>query len=134
MVEATFTNPFAASVNDWDYGFSLRTNGSYKYWLVVGSEGTWELADRQGSVDDEVTVGEGDLFNLNLGANETNHLRVIAWGNTGFFFVNDEFISKLDLSGNQDSGDIEVITAFYFDHEIEGEATGYANFNVIPLP
>ncbi|MCB8925813.1 MAG: serine/threonine protein kinase [Ardenticatenaceae bacterium] len=134
MVEATFTNPFAASVNDWDYGFSLRTNGSYKYWLVVGSEGTWELADRQGSVDDEVTVGEGDLFNLNLGANETNHLRVIAWGNTGFFFVNDEFISKLDLSGNQDSGDIEVITAFYFDHEIEGEATGYADFNIIPLP
>jgi serine/threonine-protein kinase len=134
IAEATFTNPFAASVNGWDYGFSLRSNGSFKYWLVVASEGDWQLADRQGSVDDEVTVAEGDLTNLNLGENEQNQLRVIAWGNTGYFFVNDEFIAQLDLSGNQDSGDIEVITAYYFDHEIEGEATGFGDFTIIPLP
>ncbi|MBK7895384.1 MAG: protein kinase [Anaerolineaceae bacterium] len=134
IVEATFTNPFAASVNDWDYGFSFRTNGSFKYWLVVASEGNWQLADRQGSVDDEVTVAEGDLTNLNLGENEQNRLRLIAWGNVGYFFVNDEFIARLDISNNQDSGDIEVITAFYFDHEIAGEATGFDGFTVIPLP
>ncbi len=134
IAEATFVNPFAASVNDWDYGFSFRTNGSYKYWLVVASEGSWELADRQGSVDDEFTVAEGNLPKLNLGANETNRLRLIAWGNVGYFFVNDEFVDKVDLSSNQDSGDIEVITAFYFDHEIEGEATGFDAFTIIPLP
>lgn len=134
IVEATFTNPFAASVNDWDYGFSFRTNGSFKYWLVVASEGDWELADRQGSADDEVTVAEGEWSNLNLGANETNSIRLIVWGDVGYFFLNDLFVSTLDLSGNQDSGEIEVMTAFYFDHEIEGEATGYADFIIIPLP
>jgi serine/threonine-protein kinase len=134
IAEATFINPFAASVNDWDYGFSLRSNGSFKYWLVVASEGDWQLADRQGSADEEVTVAEGELSNLNLGENEQNQLRVIAWGNVGYFFVNDAFVAKLDLSGNQDSGDIEVMTAYYFDHEIEGEATGFEDFTVIPLP
>lgn len=134
LVEATFVNPFAASVNDWDYGLSFRTNGSFKYWLVVASEGDWQLADRQGSVDDEVTVAEGELVNLNLGANETNTLRLIALGNRGFFFLNDQFIDVLDISGNQDSGEIEVMTAFYFDHELEGEATGFEDFIIIPLP
>ena len=134
IAEATFTNPFAASVNDWDYGFSLRSNGSFKYWLVVASEGDWQLADRQGSADDEETVAEGTLTNLNLGENEQNRLLVFAWGNVGYFFVNDVFIAKLDLSSNVDSGDVEVITAYYFDHEIEGEAPGFENFVVIPLP
>jgi serine/threonine-protein kinase len=134
IAEATFTNPFAASVNDWDFGFSFRTNGSFKYWLVIGSEGNWELADRQGSVDDELTVAEGDTFNLNLGENETNSLRLIAWGNSGYFFLNDKYVTKFDISNNQDSGDIEAITAFYFDHEIEGKATTFTDFTIIPLP
>ena len=77
---------------------------------------------------------EGELSNLNLRANETNTLRLIALGNRGFFFLNDEFIDVLDISGNQDSGEIEVMTAFYFDHEIEGEATGFEDFTIIPLP
>ena len=134
IVDTTFSNPFAAAVNEWDFGFSFRTNGSFKYWLVIGSEGNWQLADREGSVDDEFTVAEGDVFNLNLGENETNQLRLIAWGNTGYFFLNGKFIDSLDISNNQKSGDIEVITAFYFDHEIEGKATEFANFTVIPLP
>ena len=134
IAEATFSNPFAASVNGWDYGFSFRTNGSFKYWLVIASEGDWQLADRQGSADDEVTVAEGDLQNLNLGAGEMNTMRLIAWGNVGYFFVNDKFIDTLDLSSNQDFGDVEIITAFYFDHEIEGEATGFTDFTIIPLP
>ena len=79
-------------------------------------------------------MAEGDLLNLNLGANETNSVRLIAWGNVGYFFVNDVFIDTLDLSSNLDSGEIEVMTAFYFDHEIEGEATGYSDFLIIPLP
>ena len=134
IAEATFSNPFAASVNGWDYGFSFRTNGSFKYWLVIASEGDWQLADRQGSADDELTVAEGDLQNLNLGAGEMNTMRLIAWGNVGYFFVNDKFIDTLDLSSNQDFGDVEIITAFYFDHEIEGEATGFTDFTIIPLP
>lgn len=134
IAEATFVNPFAASANDWDFGFSFRTDGSFKYWLVAASEGDWQLADRQGSVDDEVTVAEGDLFNLNLGENETNNMRLIARGDLGYFFINDEFIDTLDLSSNQDFGDIEVITAFYFDHELEGATTGFTDFTIIPLP
>ncbi len=134
IVDTTFTNPFAASVNEWDYGFSFRTNGSFKYWLVLASEGEWQLADRQGSADDEVVVAEGELANLNIGANETNTVRLIAWGDVGYFFLNGEFIDTLDLSNNQDSGEIEVMTAFFFDHELEGEATGFNDFTIIPLP
>jgi serine/threonine protein kinase len=134
IADAIYTNPFAASVNGWDFGFSFRSNGSFKYWLIVASEGNWELADRQGSADDDETVAEGDIVNLNLGENESNRIRLIAWGNSGYLFVNDSYIATLDISDNQDSGDIEAMSAYYFDHEIEGEVTRFSDFTIIPLP
>lgn len=133
IASTTFVNPFAASVNDWDYGLSFRANNS-NYWLVLASEGYWELADRQEDVENDVTVAEGDLLNLNLGADQTNDLLLIVWGNSGTFFVNDTFIATLDLSSNTASGDVEVMTAYYFDHEIEGEATGFEALVIFPLP
>ncbi len=135
IATATFMNPFAAAVNDFDFGFSFRDdNDGTKYWLVIASEGEWELVGRYGDADSDTTLQSGRIRNLNLGANESNDLALIVWGETGFFFVNGEFIEQLDLFDITHAGDVEIFTAFYFDHEIEGESTDYEEFTIWPLP
>ncbi len=135
IAAATFINPFAAATNDFDFGFSFRDdNDGTKYWLVIASEGEWELVGRYGDADSDTTLQSGRIRNLNLGADESNDLALIVWGETGFFFVNGEFIEQLDLYDITHAGDVEILTAFYFDHEIEGESTDYTSFTVWPLP
>ncbi|MCP4361861.1 MAG: serine/threonine protein kinase [Chloroflexi bacterium] len=135
LIHTTFLNPFAANENDWDYGFSFRDDDDgTKYWLIVASEGYWELVSRFGDADSDETVQDGDLENLHLGEGDNNQLTLIVWGEVGFFFVNGEFIEELDLSDITHTGDAEVMTAYYFDHELEGAATGYEELTVWPLP
>ncbi|HRQ39072.1 MAG TPA: protein kinase [Chloroflexota bacterium] len=135
LTAATFENPFAAATNDFDFGFSFRDdNDGTKYWLVIASEGEWELVGRFGDADSDTTLQSGNIRNLNLGDGESNDLALIVWGETGYFFVNGEFIEQLDLFDITTAGDVEVFTAFYFDHEIEDESTDYEEFTVWPLP
>ncbi|MCL4267807.1 MAG: protein kinase [Anaerolineae bacterium] len=135
LTTATFENPFAAAENGFDFGFAFRDdNDGTKYWLVLASEGEWELVGRYGDADSDVTLQSGDLRNLNLGEDESNDLALIVWGDTGYFFVNGEFIEQLDLFDITDAGDVEILTAFYFDHELEDESTDYEDFTVWPLP
>lgn len=135
IVTANFINPFAASENDWDIGFTFRDDDdATKYFLVAESEGFWELVSRFGDSETDETVTEGEIDNLNLGEDESNVMTVIAWGDVGFFFLNGEFIEELDLSDIREAGDVEIMTAFYFDHEIEGEATEYEALTIWPLP
>ena len=51
----------------------------------------------------------------------------------GYFFVNGQFISELDLSSRSTSGDIGVATSLFAGYEIEGEETGFEEFTVWPL-
>jgi hypothetical protein len=135
IASATFGNPFAAAENDFDFGFAFRDDDDgTKYWLVIASEGEWELVGRYGDADSDTTLQSGDLNDLNLGDGESNDLALIVWGETGYFFVNGEFIEQLDLFEIMDAGDVEILTAFYFDHELEDESTDYEEFTVWPLP
>ncbi len=131
--DATFINPFSAAENDWDFGFGFRDNEAI-YWLVIESTGDWALVARVDGPDSDEDVQIGTVDNLNLGADEANSLRLIALGDTGYLFLNDEFVDTLDLSEIQTSGAVNVITAFYADHELEGAATAYEDFIIWPLP
>lgn len=135
LITATFLNPFAASENDWDIGFAFRDDDdATKYFLVLESEGFWELVSRFGDADTDTTVQEGEVDNLNLEAGGSNTMTLISWGDLGYFFLNGELVETLDLSDIRDTGDVEIMTAFYFDHEIEGEATGFEDLTILPLP
>ncbi|NKQ35097.1 MAG: serine/threonine protein kinase [Chloroflexi bacterium] len=133
IADATFINPFPAAENDWDIGFGFRDDEAI-YWLVIESTGDWALVARIDGPDSDEDVQTGTVDNLNLGADEENSLRLIALGDTGYLFLNDEFVDTLDLSDIQSSGDLNVITAFYADHELEGAATAYEDFTIWPLP
>jgi hypothetical protein len=100
--------------------------------LVVRGDGTWLLRNR---VDgDESELETGTLEDLDTTADGRNRLTLVAWNAQGYFLLNDTFVTQLDLSERLTAGDVQVITAFFLDSEIEGEATGYEGFTVWPLP
>ena len=132
VVDAVFFNPYAASRGDWDIGYSLRegeVNDQFR--LAVESNGDWSLSDRRG--DDTNYVNSGTLTNLNTGEGEGNRLTVYMSGDVGYFFVNGQFVSELDLSARDTPGDIGVATSLFAGYEIEGEETAFEEFTVWPI-
>ena len=133
MAEATFVNPYAAETGGWDIGFAFReTEVNDKLWLIVSSDGNWSLINRVDGED--IFLDEGTVDNMDVGEGGRNHLALIAWGEQGYFFLNGSYVAALDLSERTDAGDAEAVTAFFVGNEIPGNATGYENFTVWPLP
>ena len=130
MVEATFINPYSASSNDWDYGFMLRRSDytGRQIQIVVSSDRRWYAAWREASDADNQRLGGGTLKTFGAGAGGRNHLRVVAIGDRGWFFVNGLFVTSLDLSDVTGAGDVAVITGAFAGDEVAGAATRFENF------
>jgi hypothetical protein len=125
IAEITVYNPPTAS---WGYAFDFReTYTDHAGFLAVFSDRSWDL-----TIDDAgryTTISRGYIENLNVSQNGYNRIRLIALDDTGFFYVNNIFISVLDLSGNLNIGDVIL--------EIYPTATGqirYTDFTVWRLP
>lgn len=132
VVDAVFFNPYAASRGNWDIGYSLREGDvNDQFRLAVESNGDWSLADRRG--DDSTDIHSGSLTNLNTDEGEGNRLTLYMSGNEGYFFVNGQYITVLDLSSRTNSGDIGVATSLFEGYQIEGEETGFEQFTVWPI-
>lgn len=130
VMQATFGVPFTALDGIWDVGFIFRqVEGDDAMRLVMRSSGYWSLNNRVGTSDNFVV--EGDVSNLlNLRANQTNTLTLVAQGDRGYFLLNNNFISVLDLTGNQNEGDVALGTGFYTEDEIEGAITTYSDLYI----
>jgi hypothetical protein len=134
IARAIFSNPYQANEETgWDYGFSFRYVGvAERYWLIITSDEEWTL-DHQ-TEEDDFYLHEDELDNLNVGANETNELLLIAQNDVGYFFLNGQYISTLDLSDRTESGEIAVVTAFYIGDERIGSNTNYEAWIIWELP
>ena len=130
VVAATFVNPYSASSNDWDYGFILRRYDStgQQIQVVVTSDRRWYLGWREMSNAGNQRLGGGTLGNFNTGAGGRNHLRVVAIDGRGWFFVNGDFVSALDLSDVSGPGDVAVISGAFEGDEVAGAVTRFENF------
>ncbi len=127
VVEATFVNPYSAASNSWDYGFFLRDRRGEPFaQVVVDSYGGWALMDGADAPYNQ--VGGGTLNRFNTSAGGRNHLRVVAIRERGWLFVNDEFVSTLDLSAVTRAGDVALITGAYEGNEQAGAVTRYEGF------
>lgn len=131
MVEATFFNPYDPSTGSWDHGFLFRSNEHGFYAIVITSSSRWYYY----SVTDGNWEHIADSYenNIETGAKESNLLRLIATRESGMFFVNDEFVTKLDLSGRRELGDIIVTAGIFTGDEINGKSTRFENFTVWSL-
>ena len=125
VVEAEFVNPQG---NDWDYGFVIR-NPEFNRLEVIGlTDDAWWFHQTRDVGDDEYTgVADGYLSDAGISLLSRNRLLVIAFEESGWFFVNDRLVAKLDLGHNQASGGSSAMGGFFNSHA--GEPS-FENFNV----
>ena len=125
LAEADFVNP---QDSDWDYGFVIR-NPQFNRLEVVGLTGSeWWFHRTRNIGDDEYTeVDSGFLSETGARFLSRNRLLLIAIEDTGWFFVNDELVDKLNLSQNRDQGEISAMGDFFRDHRGSPE---FHDFNV----
>ena len=125
VAEATFASPTGQG---WDYGFIIR-NPEFNRVEVIGvaSGGIWFHNSRDVGDDQYTVVDGGSLgaFGVTLGSD--NHLVLIALEKVGLFFVNGQFVARLDLSHNLDYGPVSAMGGFLRGHT--GEPS-FENFNV----
>ncbi|MBN2548148.1 MAG: protein kinase [Anaerolineales bacterium] len=134
MVEGRFFNPFAASRSSWDYGLLFRSTGKdNQYRLVIKSSQTWVFVSNSGDPDG-IIISEGDLPDLDVSDGGSNFIRLICQEDNGLFYLNDNFVAELDLSGRMFSGDILIATGVYYGDELDGETTRYQGFAVWSIP
>ena len=132
IVTATFVNPYAASSNDWDYGFIFREEDAGRaIHIVVTSDRRWTM--NVGDEPPRQQTAQGRLASFDSGAGGQNTLWVLAVGDSGLLFINGEFISMLDLSPHTGTGDISVSTGNYEGGEVAGAVTKFEGFVAVPL-
>ncbi len=128
-VTATFVNPYAASEHAWDIGFGFRDGGDdAQLKLVIDSDGDWYFKDGLGPV-----IASGTAAGLNVDAGGSNTLELATNGNTGYFALNGQFVSTLDLSSRQSAGDVFAASGFFTEDALGGRTTQVKAFTVWSL-
>ena len=126
VTEVEFINPQGG---DWDYGFIVRRPQSGRLEVIGVTNDAWWFHDSRNVGDDEYTdVASGYLRNSGLRlASGQNRLLLIAIEESGWFFINDQLVTKLDLGHNQDVGNVSAMGNFFNNHR--GNAQ-FKEFNV----
>lgn len=134
VMEAEFFNPYSTAEGQWDFGVVFRDiNNEEQLRLRVLSNSTWALESF--SVDEDFFVAQdGSVDNLDTSGNGSNRIILVAINRVGFFFLNGEFISELDLSRNTVSGQVSVATELVLESGIAGEVTEVEDFTVWVVP
>ena len=123
VMEAEFINP---ADGDWDYGFIIRSPEFNRLEVIgVTDERRWFHKTRDVGDGEYTEVSGGYIPASNF--RSRNHLMLLVLKDSGFFFVNGELISRLDLSHNLDYGGVSAVGGFFNGHTGE---PGFENFNV----
>ena len=133
VAEVTFFVPYDSPYGTmfrWFVGFVFREDikrffGENERFVVgVGEEGYYFHSRYTGQEWDTVARRFSDA--VNTGEGESNHLRLIANGSGGEFYVNDVLVGRLDLAAIMTSGPIKV----YVGGNI-GQRFHYENLTVV---
>lgn len=123
-LEVTFQNPYASTLNDFDYGISFA--GVEEYFFYISSFGRWAFVYYDGEFN---FIETGDVF-LNTGQGDKNKFQLAVIEQKGYLFVNDRFVTELDLSMIDFEGYISLQTGYVSGHQKEGFATGFENLRI----
>lgn len=133
ITEVTFLVPYPSTEAPWDFGLIFRDAGpEVEYRLIFDSDKSWGFYLLSGSPGGKIVL-DGTIEDLNTNKGDANKIRLYAEGDRGWFFVNDQFISELDLS-KQYSGAIMIGIGFHQGTEVTGKLTDYKDFSVWSIP
>ncbi len=112
-------------------GASSEHRWNDQFRLVIESNQQWSFFNRDD--DDTDWISAGELSNLNIDAGGSNWVKAICVGDIGYFYINNVYITTLDLSLRDLSGDVLIATGLMNGNEIDGEETKYSDFKVRSL-
>jgi hypothetical protein len=131
VATATFSNPYAASRQQFDYGIQFRSasvdDETTYLRLIVVSTGDWAITSGQG----DILVS--DVYReLKDGRNDENTLTVVVEGASVHAAINGDYVGsvEVDVTG---AGDVAPGTAYFGDSFRDGAETGYSDFTVWTL-
>ena len=129
IIEARFFNPYSSSEGDWTSGFLIRVASADEHHAVfIDDDGGWYHYLRMGGADSSLAEGTSEL--ISTSPSGSNHIRIIALGESGLLFVNGALVSNLDLSGLVGSGNVAGVGAYYSSHAIAGKLTSFEDFSI----
>jgi hypothetical protein len=130
VARAAFVNPSAAADRPWDFGIAFREqpNGDH-FRLTIASDGTWEF-----QIGLQAELSSGTVPSINFERDALNTLDLVVAGDTAGFAVNGDFVSDLDTSFLDGTGDVWIGAGFHQANVREGDITHYEQFTVWPLP
>ncbi len=128
VTEVVFTNPSPTS-QGWDFGFLIHDQGTEFYTIAVSSVGEWNILL---TLADTTTIASGSLSNFDTSEGGSNSLRLIATGDVALLYLNDEFVTTIDLTGLPDSGDVSIASGLNTEYDVERQFE-YRNFTIWPL-
>ena len=133
IAEAVFINPYDESVGKWSYGFIFRhakSNDQYRFFVTSDEE--WFLYNATSDPEKftELDTGQAALRN---GTGSQNRLRLIVYGERGYFYVNDRQTATLDLSERRNYGDVCATVGFTRETGVSGQSVKFEEFQVWSL-
>ena len=138
VIEARFFNPYSVHDGRWTSGFLLRDEPDGWGFHLVGitSRGYWIHSLRTGKTESEIENtlldwGETSVINTFLWG--YNDIRVIAIGDEGTLFINNQYVASLDLSGLKSGGYITAIGAYYTEDGLAGASTEFEDLTIKSL-
>ena len=139
IIEAHFHNPYSASVGQWSSGFLFRlqdTEGTRNdfHSVIIDQDGYFRhylRSSRYGESDQRLAyrhIGE-----INIGASESNHIRIAAAGKEGKLYVNGHYIANLQLQGLMGAGRVYAVATYFTGHGVSGYSTRFEDFTIWPI-
>lgn len=144
IMGAKFFNPYSASegdhghshgVGNWDYGFIMRssytTNDTF-HALIIRSDGWWYHVERIGNVESYL-INSGKSEFINTQYNHYNKVNIMMIGEEGWLFVNDQFVTTLDLNSITKPGRLLAFTGYSAGDSVTGFSTMFEGLSIRPI-
>jgi pSer/pThr/pTyr-binding forkhead associated (FHA) protein len=133
VISADFSPPYQSDEALWDVGFFFRDQGANdELRLKVESSGEYYVLNRIG--EDENYLVEGNFNNLNLSVNTPNNIILMVWEDKCVLFINNQFITEVDISLRMMSGNVSIVTNIEDENYLPGAETRYENFTIYAVP
>ena len=130
--EARFYNPYSADVQDWSYGIYFRKTSEDEYYqLYIRSFEWWSLYLHTKTSGEDEEIASGSLENLNVGASDSNVIRLVCSKGKGEFYLNGQRICVLALSGWIKPGDIQIFAEITDDRISGVQITRFTDFIIL---
>ena len=118
VIEADFDIPYYPyGFSDWSLGFQFRSNDTGMYRLIITNKKSWHLYyQNSGSEFSEIASGNSaQISTSTFDLYKSNKLKVILQDDLGWLFINDRYISDLDVSAISTQGETYIVSAIYYD-------------------